>query len=384
MTYYFRSISKIIEFGVSKIKVETIVVIISQLFISSASSAETSCDSLYQYSTIDAYYKCKLKIVDKRLNDEYRQIIKSSEPENEKLLREAQREWLKYRDKNCTHIGSYKKDFNSKAKHIEAECLIHMTNSRASQLQAMSKTLDLLWRKIGTDREWLIWSDDSKKGVDGRVYPAKQIPQHEITEHYIENVMELHGDLEWQIKKEKIPFTAKPTVTFIGKWNNYNVYDVIVNEHEIQLKQIVLEVTPVNFKILYSLFPWPTKLDLTPSYIINTDGVDVLVSKVRVPGTGSLFYEKYFIIDPDTGLPDVLDMSLIEETLKELLPPKHGIWKGGSFSLRNLSYVSPVWKDGDGNCCPSGGRVEIKLIMNNYGKLIPISKEYDPDYNNMR
>lgn len=363
-------------------KIFIIFVIISFISISIA-NAETNCDSLYNSSTIDEYFKCKLNVVDKRLNDEYRQLIRSSDPENEKLLREAQKEWIKYRDKNCTHISSFKSKTHYPAKYIEAQCLIHMTNAKASQLQDISRPLPIFWRKIETGREWLVWSDDAKSGDGGGVFPAKQKPQHEVTEHYIENVMEIHGDLKWQIKEKKIPFTSKPSVSFIGKWNDFNVYDVIVNDKDIQLKQIILETAPSTFKILYSLFPWPTKLDITPSYIINTAEVAILVSKIRVPGTGSHFYEKYFVIDPDNGLPVTLDMSSIESTLKELLPPKHGIWKGGAFSLENLSYISPVWNEGDGNCCPSGGRIEMKFTIN-HGKLIPILKKYNPDYNNMR
>ncbi len=351
-------------------------IIINLTFLTSA-SAEINCSSL---ATADEYFKCQLNKVDKRLNSEYKQIIKSSTPENKKLFREAQREWIKYRDKNCTSIAALKKELNYPAKHIQAQCLVSMTQAKASQLQSMSKPLPILWRKIVTGQEWVIWSEDGK---GESVYPRKQKIQHEVTEHYLENVIALHSDLSWRIKEEKEVFTATPSISFIGKWYNYNVYDVVVDDESVQLKQIILETAPNTFKILYSLFPETGKVNLTPSYIINTGKEPVLVSKINIPASGNPFYEKYFVIDPDNGLPDTLDMSLITSTLKELLPAKHGIWKGGAFNLENLSYISPIWKDEDGNCCPTGGRVEIKFSINN-GKLIPVFKKYDPNYNNIK
>jgi hypothetical protein len=45
------------------------------------------------------------------------------------------------------------------------------------------------------------------------------------------------------------------------------------------------------------------------------------------------------------------------------LPPGHGIWKGVAVDPRTFTAHSRVWRDGDPNCCPSGGEVEVRLAL---------------------
>ncbi len=54
----------------------------------------------------------------------------------------------------------------------------------------------------------------------------------------------------------------------------------------------------------------------------------------------------------------------IESWTRELarrLPPGYGAWKGIYPDYARLTAVTPLWRDSDGNCCPTGGRAEIRL-----------------------
>jgi hypothetical protein len=52
--------------------------------------------------------------------------------------------------------------------------------------------------------------------------------------------------------------------------------------------------------------------------------------------------------------------------------------KGGGFDLRALTYSTPVWKDGDGNCCPTGGGLEMRFALKNH-RLTVVSESFTPD-----
>ena len=59
------------------------------------------------------------------------------------------------------------------------------------------------------------------------------------------------------------------------------------------------------------------------------------------------------------------------------LPPGHGIWKGVIMEPRDFTARSAIWREGDGNCCPSGGEVEVRLTLR--GRTLEIaSQTYRP------
>jgi hypothetical protein len=45
------------------------------------------------------------------------------------------------------------------------------------------------------------------------------------------------------------------------------------------------------------------------------------------------------------------------------LPRCYGIWKGRRVNLDTWQLTSPVWADGDANCCPTGGDVHATLEL---------------------
>jgi hypothetical protein len=47
--------------------------------------------------------------------------------------------------------------------------------------------------------------------------------------------------------------------------------------------------------------------------------------------------------------------------LIDRLPPGLGIWKGIRIDYTSLTGTTAVWRDGDANCCPSGGELWFRL-----------------------
>ncbi len=46
--------------------------------------------------------------------------------------------------------------------------------------------------------------------------------------------------------------------------------------------------------------------------------------------------------------------------------------------MKNLRFSHFVWKDGDGNCCPSGGTITIDFLLEN-DELRVKSYRYDKE-----
>jgi len=67
----------------------------------------------------------ELKAADLRLNQAYRRVLASMTPADQKLLKEAQRQWIRYRDLDCRWA------FRSEPE----DCLISRTEARAVELE---------------------------------------------------------------------------------------------------------------------------------------------------------------------------------------------------------------------------------------------------------
>ena len=84
---------------------------------------------------------------------------------------------------------------------------------------------------------------------------------------------------------------------------------------------------------------------------------------LRIPGyesgTGNFNRERLFVwrdgqwrnVDTATWLDD----------LARRLPRGHGAWKGIYPDYVTMRTSTPIWREGDGNACPSGGRADIVL-----------------------
>lgn len=81
----------------------------------------------------------------------------------------------------------------------------------------------------------------------------------------------------------------------------------------------------------------------------------------RLSGTGNLNASAYYLWRH--GGWRRLDADAWIEDLQRRLPKGLGVWKGLWPDLERMAVDSPVWKDGDGNCCPSGGSVQVELAV---------------------
>ncbi len=95
---------------------------------------------------------------------------------------------------------------------------------------------------------------------------------------------------------------------------------------------------------------------------------EFLVVPGRYAGTGSFVEDRVFMptmgrgwmqiraapLDPDTGAGWF-------NSLVARLPPGHGIWKGIRVDYATLTGTTPVWRENDGNCCPTGGELSFRL-----------------------
>jgi hypothetical protein len=166
--------------------------------------------------------------------------------------------------------------------------------------------------------------------------------------------------------------TSGLTIREVSKWGRYMVLDC--TNGEIKHKGIVLRDEHGDHWILYMQFHWyNAALDFLP-IVHDVAGQSVLTIRTRVPGTGHNFIEYHFVISPVSGLPQVIDLSDIDRAISANVPQGWAVLKGGGLDFEKLRFASPIWQPGDGNCCPSGGRIDMKLELND--ERISVSQVY--------
>ena len=75
-------------------------------------------------------------------------------------------------------------------------------------------------------------------------------------------------------------------------------------------------------------------------------------------GTGHFREDSFYHLGDRCELAEV-NIEYASEWFKDKLNPGEGVWKGEMLLFDNdrLSYTFYIWNDGDGNCCPSAGKV---------------------------
>jgi uncharacterized protein len=81
----------------------------------------------------------------------------------------------------------------------------------------------------------------------------------------------------------------------------------------------------------------------------------------HVDGTGNFNAEAMYLYDNDR-LEDVDTLSW-QTDLGHRLPKGMAVWKGVYPNYDTMTAETPIWKDGDGNCCPTGGRAFVTLSL---------------------
>ena len=80
-------------------------------------------------------------------------------------------------------------------------------------------------------------------------------------------------------------------------------------------------------------------------------------------GTGNLSAEALFI--SRDGAWRKIDIDAWQSRLAAQLPKGLGVWKGVYPDYRTMTASTPLWRASDGNCCPSGGRADVRLRLQN-------------------
>jgi hypothetical protein len=137
-------------------------------------------------------------------------------------------------------------------------------------------------------------------------------------------------------------------------------------------KSILVQSSAGEYREIYHL--QPTAAEISPSFLIKAGNNEILGTHDQIPGTGNNFYEDYFWFGSNG--PVRIDIGVISAALKSILPKGLGVWKGGGLDMESLRYRMPVWKEGDANCCPSGGMVVIAFRLDG-GRLLITSKHFD-------
>jgi hypothetical protein len=238
----------------------------------------------------------------------------------------------------------------------------------------------ILFASAGCNEEaerWTVWVADGKNDLKQLELITAKSP----LDNYKENMALIHpwdfgrvyDSNDWtQIK------LGTPEITCIGEWGEYIVYDL--TDRENVCKQIMLKDKSGNYRIIYSQLPWCTAGVEDLPYIITIQEIPVLVYRTRVPGNGNQFLEYYFVYDNNKRKPFRIDTSEIQVSLSRILPEGCSVWwDGGGLNIEKMIYSTAVWKEGDGHSRPTGGRVDLKLRLEN-GKIVIVEEKYDSQY----
>lgn len=102
--------------------------------------------------------------------------------------------------------------------------------------------------------------------------------------------------------------------------------------------------------------------------LVTADGKLYVAVAGRMQGTGNGNADVIFRWDPAAAQPLVqVDNWSWREALKERLPAGLEVWKGVDFKYADSEIWAwtLLWREGDGNCCPSGGSAGLSFRLEN-------------------
>jgi uncharacterized protein len=104
-----------------------------------------------------------------------------------------------------------------------------------------------------------------------------------------------------------------------------------------------------------------------PPIVVSSPAGRLLEVRGTMEGTGVINAGSLYLMDGEK-LAEIDTDSWLSNLAKHL-PKGWGAWKGIYPNYAKLTASTPLWKNGDGNCCPSAGRATLKLGINN-GRLM--------------
>lgn len=168
------------------------------------------------------------------------------------------------------------------------------------------------------------------------------------------------------------------SIDTIGSWYEQTVIDLVYEvrcQHLLDtlrlfslkaVKAIVVKVSVGEFRLLYISSTDPGDISYVQSELIKVKEYELLYTRSQRTGTGHDFDEAYWMWSEQLDVPRELQVEKADkEKLSGILPPEHGVWKGGHFDIKTLSFQSYTWRNGDGNCCPTGGKLSITYGIEN-------------------
>lgn len=95
-----------------------------------------------------------------------------------------------------------------------------------------------------------------------------------------------------------------------------------------------------------------------PTMFQRPDGLYVAAEGYRA-GTGSGNADVLYRLDGERWVE--IEVEHWTLAFDEALPEGLGVWKGVDYDWPEMTAASPLWRDTDANCCPTGGEVAIDL-----------------------
>lgn len=83
----------------------------------------------------------------------------------------------------------------------------------------------------------------------------------------------------------------------------------------------------------------------------------------RVMGTGNGNADLLFRWDADSKSWQDIELDSWRDALPAKLPKGFGMWKGVDYDFEGMGAASKLWRDKDGNCCPSGGDAQLDFAI---------------------
>lgn len=153
------------------------------------------------------------------------------------------------------------------------------------------------------------------------------------------------------------------STNYLGDWEGFAIAQVVMSNQFHQA--VLLRDSQSGWHFIFIQFGIWNQYSLgIPPEVWNVSGVSVLANRLPIDGSGGFLCETYWILDSETGQPRLLDLTAIREAEKQVLPPCGIVgWKSGLLDMRALTYWTSVWMPGDGNCCPTGGSIEMSLAI---------------------
>ena len=105
----------------------------------------------------------------------------------------------------------------------------------------------------------------------------------------------------------------------------------------------------------------------SPPVVVQSQAGKLLDVSGTMEGTGAFNAGSLYLMDGDK-LSEIDTESWLFDLAKRL-PKGWGAWKGIFPNYAKLTASTPLWKSGDGNCCPTAGRATLRLGIKN-GRLV--------------